>query len=36
MAAIANAGKSGTYQVSPEQTADAILSEPGARSSAAV
>jgi anti-sigma28 factor (negative regulator of flagellin synthesis) len=35
VAAIANAVKRGTYQVSPEQTADAILSEAGARSSAA-
>jgi flagellar biosynthesis anti-sigma factor FlgM len=35
VAAIANAVKRGTYQVSPEQTADAILSELDARSVAA-
>jgi flagellar biosynthesis anti-sigma factor FlgM len=35
VAAIAAAITSGTYQVSPEQTADAILSELHARSSAA-
>lgn len=35
IAAIANAVKRGTYQVSPEQTADAILSELDARTSAA-
>ncbi|MGH9502235.1 MAG: flagellar biosynthesis anti-sigma factor FlgM [Terriglobales bacterium] len=35
VAAIANAIRNGTYQVSPEQTADAILSEQDAQSGSA-